>query len=158
MSDPIALATHRLRESGQHRVQLGWVKGLDHRLQVLENGVDFDGHIAGAQDCAGLQSHRTVVVGHDEIDELGPKRGRRFDLGLDVARQILEYVRIDLQFQLSCFRVRADRRHLSHLHTAQLHLGAVFHHQSRSVRDHREWDETRIRRRTMPRSAQRDRR
>ena len=65
---------------------------------------------------------------------------RRLDLGLDVARQVLERPGFHLQLQLSRFHVGADRRYLADLHAAQLHFGAGFHHQSGPVRHQRQRD------------------
>ena len=58
---------------------------------------------------------------HDEVDVLGAERGAGLDLRLDVARQVLELARVDLQLQLRngrpphrircrCLRLRRSAR------------------------------------------------
>src|SRR5258708_32960096 len=109
-------------------------------MQVLEHGIDLDGHVAGVQQGARLERRRTRVYRHDEIDVLGSERGAGLDLRLDVARQVLEWPRVNLQTQLRKIGpgrtwVRTDGRDFAYLDAAQLHLRAVLHDQAGPVAD-----------------------
>ena len=116
----------------------------DHRLQVLEHGVDLDGHVAGVQHRAGLErlgpapsagTMRSTYLAPNAVLDLisastllgrywnGPGSIFRFSDG-EVAPL-----------------VGADGADLADLDAAQLDLGAVLHDQAGPVGDQRERDE-----------------
>ncbi len=137
LPDQLAVAAQALSQSGQHRLQLGWVDLLEDVGQVAEQGVDLGADVVGVDDIAGRQSLRAGIGGVDEFDELGAEQGSGSNLGAHVHRKEVHLVGFDIQGQLYPGAVGADVGHPADLHTTQLDLRSAVHHQTGPIRSQR---------------------
>ena len=108
LADPFALAAHRVGHRGQHRVQLRRIDHFEQVDDVFEDRVDLCADILRTQHRAGSQPFFARVLRIHQVDELGAERGGDVDLCLDVGRDVLDLVGIDLQRQLGAVLGGAD--------------------------------------------------
>ncbi len=78
----------------------------------------------------GRQSLLAGVAGVDEIDELGAEDRGGPDLGLDIGRDVLDLVPVDLQFQRDRPAAAMDRGDPPDLDAAHFDSGVGLHHQT----------------------------
>ena len=80
-------------------LSLAGIDLIEHRDEVLEHGVDLGGHIARLQYLSRFEPLAARAVGKDQVDELGAEDRGGADLRLDIGRDELQLVRVDLEAQ-----------------------------------------------------------
>src|SRR5262249_12384034 len=108
LSDPVALAAHRLGHRGQHRIELGQIDHLDEVDDVFEDGVDLCADICRLQHRSGCQPLFAGLFRIDQFDEFGAECGGDIDSRFDVCRDVLDLVGVYLELQAGAVGGCAD--------------------------------------------------
>ena len=137
LTHPFTLSAHRVGHRGQHRVQLRRIDHLDQVDDVFEDRVDLCADVLRTQHRAGGQPFFTRVLRIHQVDELGAERGGDVDLCLDIGRDVLDLIGIDLQRQARPVLGGADLADPAHLNATHLDLGVGLHDDPGSFRRQR---------------------
>ena len=99
LSEPIAQPAQRLRRSRKRLVELDRIDLLRDRHQRLEQRIEFGGHRRRLNDVTGGDPPDRVFR-RRERHILVAEHRRRLDFGIDVLRDQVDVLRLDIQRQL----------------------------------------------------------